>query len=177
VSDVANAVLDGTDALMLSAETSVGRWPAEAVRITGEIIVATEHDLVDEIPLSRSRPTGHGAAITRAAAAVGSTTGASALVAFTRSGRTARRLSALRHPLPVLVFTPDAVVQRQLTLTWGVESLVAPTVASTDEVFDVVDAVIRRRELFHRGDTIVVVAGTPPSNSAGTNTIRVQEIR
>jgi pyruvate kinase len=176
VSDVANAVLDGADALMLSAETSVGQWPTDAVRTMDLVVAETERSLVSTIPLLERRPTERSDSIARAAAVVGSTTGASALVAFTRTGTTARRLSALRHPLPLLVFTPDPAVQRQLTLSWGVESFVAPTVATTDGMTDAVNSAIRERDRSHPGDTVVVVAGTPPGEHGGTNTIRVHDV-
>jgi pyruvate kinase len=176
VSDVANAVLDGADALMLSAETSVGRWPAEAVRTMDLVIAATEQSLAGTIPLLERRPTERDDAITRAAAAVGSTTSASALVAFTRTGTTARRLSALRHPLPLLVFTPDPAVQRQLTLSWGVESFVAATVATTDEMINAVNCAIRELGRSHPGETVVVVAGVSAGEPGGTNTIRVHDV-
>ena len=176
VSDVANAVLDGADALMLSAETSVGQWPTDAVRTMDLVVAATERSLVGTIPVLEHGPSARGDAIARAAATVGSTTSASALVAFTRTGMTARRLSALRHPLPLLVFTPDLAVQRQLTLSWGVQSFVAPAVATTDEMIDAVNSAIRERDRSQSGQTVVVVAGTPPGEPGGTNTIRVHDV-
>ena len=176
VSDVANAVLDGADALMLSAETSVGQWPTDAVRTMDLVVAATERSLVGTIPVLEHGPSARGDAIARAAATVGSTTSASALVAFTRTGMTARRLSALRHPLPLLVFTPDLAVQRQLTLSWGVQSFVAPAVATTDEMIDAVNSAIRERDRSQSGQTVVVVAGTPPGEPGGTNTVRVHDV-
>jgi pyruvate kinase len=176
VSDVANAVLDGADALMLSGETSMGQWPEDAVRTMDLVVAATERSLGGTIPSLEHPPTERGDAIARAAAAVGSTTSASALVAFTRTGTTARRLSALRHPLPLLVFTPDVEVQRQLTLSWGIESFVAPTAATTDEMIDAVNRAVRERYRPRAGETVVVVAGTPPGGPGGTNTIRVHEV-
>lgn len=176
VSDVANAVLDGADALMLSGETSVGHWPTETVRTMGQVIVATERSLVDDIPRLELRPTGREAAITQAAVEIGSTTHASALVAFTTTGTTARRLSALRPRLPLLVFTPDPAVQSQLKLSWGVESFVAPTVATTDEMISAVNRAIRTLDRAQPGDTVVIVAGTPPGQPGNTNTIRVHEV-
>jgi len=176
VSDVANAVLDGADALMLSAETSVGRWPTDAVRTMDLVIAATEQSLAGTIPLLEHTPTERGDSVTRAAAAIGSTTSASALVAFTRTGTTARRLSALRHPLPLLVFTPDPAVQRQLTVSWGVEPFVAPTVATTDEMIDAVNRAVQDRGRSQPGEAVVVVAGAPLGEAGGTNTIRVHDV-
>jgi pyruvate kinase len=173
---VANAVLDGADALMLSGETSVGHWPAEAVRTMGQVILATEQSLVDDIPRLKVRPKGREAAITQAAVEIGSTTNASVLVAFTQTGTTARRLCALRPLLPLLVFTPDPAVQNQLTLSWGVESFVAPTVATTDEMITAVNRAIRTLDRAQPGDTVVVVGGTPPGKPGNTNTIRVHEV-
>ena len=141
-----------------------------------QVIVATEQSLVDDIPRLKLRPMGREAAITQAAAAIGSTTHASVLVAFTQTGTTARRLCALRPPLPLLVFTPDPAVQSQLTLSWGVESFVAPTVATTDEMINAVILAIRTLDRAQPGDTVVVVAGTPPGKPGNTNTIRVHEV-
>jgi pyruvate kinase len=177
VSDVANAVLDGADALMLSGETSVGRWPVEALRTMGQVIVATEESLVDDVPRLEHQPRGREEAITQAAVAIGKITRSSALVAFTQSGTTARRLSALRPPLPFLVFTPDPAVQRQLSLSWGVESVVTPTVATTDEMIDAVNRAIPTLGRAQPGDTVVVVAGTPLGEPGTTNTIRVHDVR
>jgi pyruvate kinase len=176
VSDVANAVLDGADALMLSAETSVGRWPIEAVRTMALVIAATEQSLAGTIPLLARAPTDRGDSIARAAATVGSTTNASALVAFTRTGTTARRLSALRHPLPLLAFTPERTVQRQLALSWGVESFVAPTVETTDEMIGAVNGAVRKLGCRQPGEIVIVVAGAPPGEPGGTNTIRVHDV-
>ena len=176
VSDVANAVLDGADALMLSGETSVGRWPTEAVRMMGQVIVAAEQSLYDDIPPLELRPTGREQAIAKAAVAIGSVTNASAFVAFTQTGTTARRLAAHRASLSLLVLTPHSAVQKQLTLSWGVESFVAPTVATTDEMIDAVNLAIRDLHRVQLGETVVVVAGTPPGKPGSTNTIRVHEV-
>jgi pyruvate kinase len=138
-SDVANAVLDGADALMLSAETSIGQHPVAAAATMGRIISTAEREAA-----SRSGPTATAAAETdevmaRAAATVAEGLGARALVAFTASGRTARLLARHRPPLPLLAFTPDDAVRNQLALSWGVEAHVLRRVASTDEMVDEVE--------------------------------------
>jgi pyruvate kinase len=140
------------------------------------VVSATEQSLGATIPPLERRPADRGDAIARGAAAVGATTNASALVAFTQTGATARRLSALRHPLPLLVFTPDVAVHRQLALSWGFYSFVAPTVATTDEMINAVNRALRTLDRAKLGDTVVVVAGTPPGEPGNTNTIRVHEV-
>jgi pyruvate kinase len=176
VSDVANAVLDGADALMLSAETSIGSWPVAAVTTMADVIVATEEGLAADIPPLRGRATGREDAIAQAAVAIGSATTASALVAFTQTGTTARRLAARRPPMPLIAFTPDPSVQRQLALSWGVEAFIAPSVMTTDEMIRAVDEAMRRLPGVESGDTVVVVAGTPPGEPGSTNSVRVHEV-
>src|SRR6478735_11926794 len=120
-SDVANAVLDGADAVMLSGETSVGAWPVVTVSTMARIIRSTE---AGEIPVPRllHDPKTRGGAITQAASNIARAVGARALVAFTQTGDTVRRLSRLHCELPLLAFTPVEAVRQQLTLSWGVET-------------------------------------------------------
>lgn len=176
VSDVANAVLDGADALMLSAETSIGDWPAAAVTTMADVIVATESSLAAEVPPLRRRVTERADAIAQAAVAVASATAASALVAFTQTGTTARRLAARRPPMPLIAFTPDDAVQHQLALSWGVEAFIASPVTTTDEMINTVDDAMRPLRWVNPGDSVVVVAGTPPGTPGSTNSIRVHDI-
>ena len=134
VSDVAGAVVEGADAVMLSAETSVGAYPVETVATMARIVVAAEENsLRAEHSLTRM-PTTTGGAIARAAAEVGAIVGAKALVAFTMTGETARRLARYRSPIPLLAFTTEAATRSQLALTWGVETFIVPTVRHTDDM-------------------------------------------
>jgi pyruvate kinase len=176
VSDVANAVLDGADALMLSAETSIGSWPAAAVATMADVIVATEGSLAADIPPLRRPATGREDAIAEAAVAIGSATTASALVTFTQTGATARRVAARRPPMPLIAFTPDRAVQHQLALSWGVQAFIAPPVTTTDEMIHAVDDAMRTLPGVELGDTVVVAAGTPPGEAGSTNSIRVHEV-
>ncbi|MEO5841951.1 MAG: pyruvate kinase [Acidimicrobiales bacterium] len=176
VSDVANAVLDGADAMMLSGETAVGLWPTETVETMAVVIAATEQGQVGVQPSLELRVTGREEAISLAAVVVAFTTNAAALVAFTETGSTARRVAAHRPGLPLLVFTPHQSVQRQLTLVWGVESFVAPRVATTDELIEAVDRSIRDLGRADAGETVVVVAGTPPGTPGNTNSIRLHSL-
>jgi pyruvate kinase len=176
VSDVAGAVVAGADAVMLSAETSVGSYPIETVSTMSRIIAAAEESsLRMEHSLSRM-PTTTGGAIARAAAEVGAIIGAKALVAFTMSGETARRLARYRSPIPLLAFTTDPATRSQLSLTWGVETFIVPTVHHTDDMVHEVDAALVGLNRCAIGDKIVIVAGSPPGSPGKTNALRVHRI-
>ncbi len=175
-SDVANAVLDGTDALMLSGETSVGRFPIVAVETMARIIVKMEENALDTIPALGGLPRTKGGAITRAAAEVGELLGARFLVAFTQSGDSARRLARLRSPIPLLAFTPEQAVRSQLALVWGVETFLTPYVKHTDEMVRQVDQSLLGAGRVARGDLVVIVAGSPPGIPGSTNAMRVHRI-
>ncbi len=174
-SDVANAVLDGADALMLSGETSVGRYPIESVTTMSRIIVAAEEDLF-RVPVVQAEPTTISGAIARAAAAVGRTVGASALVAFTQSGATARLLAGHRSPIPLLAFTPIPDVRSQLTLSWGVETFLVPSVTHTDDMVRQVDNAMLELGRMQPGEYVTIVAGSPPATSGSTNAMRVHRL-
>src|SRR5579859_8117119 len=173
-SDVANAVLDGADALMLSAETSVGAYPVDAVATMARIIEAAEHDWPFSPPASAPGTTG--AAIARAAGEVGAAVGARALVAFTMTGETARRLARCRSPIPLLAFTTEAATRSQLALTWGAETFLVPPVAHTDDMVRQVEAALRDIGRCTAGDLVVIVAGSPPGTPGRTNALRVHRI-
>ena len=178
-SDVANAVLDGTDALMLSAETSVGAYPAEAVATMARIIAAAEQDWPFAPPASRPEPgvpETTGGAIARAAGEVGAAVGARALVAFTMTGETARRLARCRSPIPLLAFTTESATRSQLALTWGAETFLVPPVAHTDDMVRQVEAALRDIGRCAPGDLVVIVAGSPPGTPGRTNALRVHRI-
>ena len=130
--DCANAVLDGADALMLSGETSVGEFAIESVKTMARIIERTEELGLERIRPLMTAPRTKGGAITKAAAEVGATVGAKFLVTFTQSGDSARRISRLRSPIPILAITPEDGTYNRLALSWGVESLVTPMVKHTD---------------------------------------------
>jgi pyruvate kinase len=175
-SDVANAVLDGADALMLSAETSIGSYPVDAVATMAKIIVAAERAWPDYAAPPTGRPASTGCAIARAAAEVGSVVGAKALVAFTMTGETARRLARHRSPIPLLAFTTSPATRSQLALTWGAETFVAPEVAHTDDMVRQVEAALLDIGRCAEGDLVVIVAGSPPGTPGRTNALRVHRI-
>ena len=175
-SDVANAVLDGTDALMLSGETSVGRYPLEAVRTMARIIENVEDNALATIRPLGSRPSTQGGAITRAAAEVGEILGAKYLIAFTQTGDSARRMSRLRSPIPVMAFTPVPEVRRQLSLSWGLETFLVEPVEHTDEMALIVDRTLLGIGRCKEGDPVMIVAGSPPGIPGSTNALRMHRM-
>ena len=174
--DCANAVLDGADALMLSGETSVGEFPIEAVQTMARIIEKTEEGGLDRIrPLSHT-PRTKGGAITKAATEVGEIVGAKFLVAFTKSGDSARRMARLRSHIPILALTPDVATYNRLALTWGVEPMLAPMVDHTDEMVKQVDTILLQSQRALDGEIVMIVAGSPPGIPGSTNAMRVHRI-
>ncbi|MGV9826292.1 pyruvate kinase [Gordonia sp. NPDC003429] len=174
-SDVANAVLDGTDAVMLSGETSIGKFPIETVRTMDRICVAVEGGSRDVPPLSHVPRTKRGI-ISYAARDIGERLEVKALVAFTQSGDTVRRLARLHSRLPLLAFTPTQAVRSQLALSWGTETFIVDHVDTTDQMIDQVDHQLQRISRLKHGDVVVVVAGTPPGTVGSTNMIEVHRI-
>jgi len=160
--DCANAVLDGADALMLSGETSVGEFPIESVKIMARIIERTEEIALDQIPPLKHSPATKGGAIT--------------IVAFTQSGDSARRMSRLRSPIPMLALTPDTGTYNRLALSWGVESLLTPVVNHTDEMVMQVDTILINAKRVNLGDLVLIVAGSPPGIPGSINAMRVHKI-
>ena len=175
-SDCANAILDGADAVMLSGETSVGAYPIEAVRTMASIIENVEENGGDRIPGLGSYPQTRGGALTRAAAEMGEQLDVTHLVTFTQSGDTARRLSRLRSPLPLLAFTPLRSTRNQLAVSWGVQCYEVPEVKHTDAMVAQVDDLLQRRHFAQAGDTVIIVAGMPPGTPGSTNSIRVHTV-
>ena len=174
-SDVANAVLDGTDAVMLSGETSVGRYPVESVETMARIVRAVEAGSPSVPPLNHVPRTKRGV-ISYAARDVGERLSAKALVAFTQSGDTVRRLARLHTRLPLLAFTPEPAVRSQLALTWGTETFLVPPVDSTDAMVRQVDHAMLSIGRYSPGDVVVIVAGSPPATVGSTNLIRVHRL-
>jgi pyruvate kinase len=178
-SDVANAVIDGTDAVMLSGETSVGKHPVETVRTMARIVEAAEDDILAKgLPAisDSGKPRTQAGAVARAAAEMGDFLGARFLVAFTQSGDTVKRLSRYRSPIPLLAFTPDPATQAQLNMTWGVETFLGPHVDTTDAMVDQVDEMLLSLGRCERGDIVVITAGSPPGVAGTTNMVRVHHI-
>jgi len=175
-SDVANAVLDGADALMLSGETSVGAHAIESVETMGRMIEAAETQAALTISPVFGRHGSLGDAIAAAAVRIAEQVNARALVAFTESGASARRVSSHRHPTPLLAFTSEPAVRSQLALQWGIETFVVPRVNHTDDMVQQVDRALLGLGRAREGELVVVVAGTPPGAIGSTNTVRVHRL-
>ncbi len=174
--DCANAVLDGADALMLSGETSIGEFPIEAVQTMARIIQKTEEGGLDRIRPIKTAPRTKGGAITKAATEVGAIVDAKYLVAFTQSGDSARRMSRLRSPIPILAMTPEVGTYNRLALSWGIESMLTPVVGATDEMVKLVDTVLIDSGRATIGDNVMIVAGAPPGIPGSTNAMRVHRV-
>ena len=175
-SDCANAILDGADAVMLSGETSVGDYPIEAVRTMARIIENTEELGRERMAPLGTTPYTRGGAITRAAAEIGEILGVKYLITFTQSGDSARRMSRLRSPIPLIAFTPLTKVRSELALSWGVQTYELAQVEHSDAMVRQVDWMLRDENLVADGDLVVIVSGAPVGVSGTTNSILVHKI-
>ncbi|HET8599356.1 MAG TPA: pyruvate kinase [Segeticoccus sp.] len=175
-SDCANAVLDGSDAIMLSGETSVGAYPIQAVQTMARIIASTEEHGLERVDPLGTMPHTMGGAVTRAAAEIGDLLHVKYLVTFTQSGDTAKRMSRLRPEIPMLAFTPLQATRSQLALSWGVETFCVPPCRHTDEMAIQVDETLIDGGRCREGDVVVIVAGSPPGIPGSTNALRVHRI-
>jgi len=177
-SDIANAVLDGTDAVMLSEETAIGNFPTKAVRVLHRVAMAAEPEidhqkmLSDSVSPSIPELTG---AISRAACDLAASINAAAILTTTASGATARLVARLRPSAPVLAMTTSEAVARQLTLSWGVMATVANEATDIATMGDEMREILARYGLDARGNRIVITAGLPLGVSGSTNLLQVRE--
>ncbi len=181
VSDVANAILDGADAVMLSGETGVGEYPVHTVETMARIIQTTELHAMEQHEVGTLRvlqwdPHTKSGVIAKAAGEVAERIDAKYVVAFTQSGDSARRMSRLRGPVPVLAFTPEAQTRSQLSLSWGVETFKTASVEHTDEMVAQVDEQLLNIGRVKKGDLVVIIAGSPPGIPGSTNALRVHRM-
>lgn len=175
-SDVANAILDGADAVMLSGETSVGAWPVEAVSAMARIIESTEDNGLDRIPSLGTRPHTHSGAVSLAAVEIAELLGSKYVCVFTESGDSLRRVARLRSAVPTLAFTPSETVRNRLSLVWGANTYLVSPVTHTDEMMHQVDEIVLAEGKCKVGEEVVVVAGTPPGIPGSTNSLRVHRV-
>jgi pyruvate kinase len=175
-SDVANAVLDGTDAVMLSGETSVGEFPVITVQTMARIIESTEEHGLERIPPLGTKPRTQGGAVTLAAAEVAEFVDAKFLCVFTQSGDSARRMARIRSHIPMLAFTPIEGIRRRMALTWGIRAFLVDMVTHTDAMYRQVDDTLLELGLADIGDKVVVISGSPPGITGSTNDLRVHHV-
>lgn len=176
VSDVANAILDGADAVMLSGETAVGEHAIDAVSVMSRIITRTEHEGLDKIRSLAWNPHTTAGVISKAAIEVAERVNAKYLAAFTISGDTPHRLARLRSEVPIMAFTPLPKTAAELTLCWGVQSYVTPEYTDTDSMVASVQEALTSTGFLKRGDRVVIVAGNPGRTIYQTNSLRVYEM-
>jgi pyruvate kinase len=178
VSDIANAICDGTDAVMLSAETSSGKHPVEAAAMMARIALEAENSIrpggYKELP-KRLNPT-IAEIIADASYHAARSASVAAIVVFTSSGSSARLIARYRPPAPIFAFTPSADVARQLSLVYGVRAFLAPHVLSTDEMLAQMDRVLLERDQLKLRDAVVMVAGQPVGRAGTTNLIKLHRI-
>lgn len=180
-SDVANAVLDATDAVMLSGETAIGRHPVEAVETMRTIASIAEKELRSgdvgaSAPLVGMDFLDFADAVSRAAADTAELLDAKVIVAFTQSGSTARLVSKCRPRMPIIAATPLPATARRCSLYWGVQPLLIEPVDDTDEMIHDVDRQLRELEICDDGDVVIITAGTPIGRRGTTNTMKVHLI-
>jgi pyruvate kinase len=178
VSDVANAIYDGTDAAMLSGETSVGKYPVEAVRMMDRTAAQAEESIrkngFRELP-NREYVT-HAEIVADSAYHAAKMAGAQAIVVFSSSGSSARLVARFRPPVPIFVFTPSQNVSRSLSIVYGVTSIVAPHTTSTDEMMHQMDRVLVEKGLLKPRDSVVFVAGQPIGRPGTTNMMKLHRV-
>ena len=176
ISDVANAIYDGTSAIMLSGETAAGDYPVEALKTMSAIAERTENEehyraqRHAEIQISVSDATAHAACLTA------KDVNAAAIVTVSESGNTARLLSKYRPKQPIIACVMDEQVQRQLSLSWGITSLLMGPAHSTDELIEMSTALAQKNGYLHNGELAVVTAGVPVGVSGTTNMIKIHMV-
>ncbi|HEX5159903.1 MAG TPA: pyruvate kinase [Ktedonobacterales bacterium] len=175
-SDVANAILDGTDAVMLSAETAVGKYPVEAVQVMARIACESEPYCKHGPFEHHNEPRTHAHAVASAAHILAREAGAHLIAAFTRTGTSAHLISKERPVVPVVAYTPFEQVYRRLALWWGVMPRRSELLGTTEQLIAWVDEQLQEEGLVHRGDEAVIMGGMPVAGRARTNFVKLQHI-
>ncbi len=174
-SDVANAVLDGADAVMLSGETSVGKFPHETVRTMARIVSAAEGGSREVPPLKHMPRTRRGV-VTYAARDIAERLNVDAIIAFTETGDTVRRVARLHSRVPLHAFTATESTRNQLAVSWGVEPNLVTRMNNTDDMITQVDEVLVKSGRLKEGDVVVIIAGAPAYVVGSTNFVHVHRI-
>lgn len=175
VSDVANAIYDGTDAVMLSGETAAGKYPLEAAQIMARIAAEAETSVrFREFP--RRETSTNADVVADAAYRAAQAVNAQAIVVFTATGSTARLVSRFRPSVPIYAFTPNDATARQLQVSFGVRAVIAPDRSSTDEMLQQVDFMLMQNGCLKTGNTVVFVAGQPIGRPGTTNLMKLHRV-
>jgi pyruvate kinase len=176
-SDVANAILDGTDAVMLSAETASGQHPVEAVEVMSRVAARIERELPrTSLPAPRPEAYGFSEAVAEAACRAAEVLRAKAIVAFTQSGFSARLISSERPHVPVVALTPFTEIQRRLGLYWGVRARLVRKVDTTDEMLQEVESTLLEDGTVRNGDVLVIISGGPMWVTGTTNLLKLHRV-
>ena len=174
-SDVANAIVDGTDAIMLSGETSVGKYPVKSVKMMARIARVTEKNFPAAAPFSR-KTRSFSDTISEAACMAAENLGLDAITPFSQSGFTARLISKYRPSVPIIALTPNEAVQRSLALSWGVKALLLPLMDNSDIMIKAMEEQLRKKRLLRKNDRIVIVAGFPLKKEGKTNMMKLHVV-
>lgn len=176
VSDVANAVMDHTDAIMLSNETAAGKYPVEAVKMMEKIVIKTEASVFDDLPLGGKVRGETEKVLSQLARLLADEVGAKAILAASITGETGRQISCFRPELPIFVATDTETVQHQLNLSWGVKSFILPTCKSIEELVERSLVYLKKNKEVKKGDKIIIVAGEPVGHAGGINLVEVKTV-
>jgi pyruvate kinase len=179
ITDVANAVIDHADALMLSNETATGKYPVETIKTMVKIIMATEKSKYDDVdPFKELRPhRSISKAITGLSGVVAAQIGAKAILVASATGATGRLVSRVRPELPIFVGVKSVIAGRQLCLSWGLHSFLLPNKKSIEDLIDAFMEYVKKRKFLKKGDKIVLITGEPVGKPGTTNMLEVKEIR
>jgi pyruvate kinase len=172
---VANAIYDGADAVMLSGETAAGQYPVEAIRMMSNIVIEAERRNTSR-PMPYQATDDISTGVAAAAVSAADRLGAAAIIAFTESGLTARLISELRPRSRIVALTPHPAMLRRMALYWGVTGHVAPRLNSTDAMIQAVKRLCAKEDWAKKGQTVVIVAGTPLSQPGNTNLMTIRRL-
>ena len=181
VTDVANALLDGTDAVMLSGETSVGKYPIHTVKVMNDILLHTEADMLKNEKIYRSKPlrelkSNTESALAQSVSLITQELDIKAVACFTNSGYTSRLLSKVRPNAPIIAYCLDERIKRKLDLIWGTFAKVIERPKNFDKLVKVIMKDLLENEGFKKGDNIIIVSGVPISNTKQMNTIKINKL-
>ena len=176
VSDIANAIYDGTSCIMLSGETAIGKYPEDAVKTMSKVALETEKHIEYFKEHSEVQLDTIADFVSKGAVAASLAQNIKLIFAYTTSGLTAGLISRFRPTVDIIGATPNEKVYRQMELRWGVKPVLTPVYNTTDEMFKIANDIVKKNKLARVGDLIVVTCGTPKQNG-GTNLIKIIQVK